>query len=504
MLRTLTAKEIEVRRKDGHWYNMRILPYLTVQNAIGGLVISFLDINKFKMAEESMKVAQQWQETFDAIPDMVSIHDRDYNIIKVNEAFARAFGMTREELVGKKCYEVFHQDNAPVLGCPHGQTLLTEQIKQEEIFEPTRNAYFDISTVPVFNDRGEITHSVHIARDVTQRKRSEVELAHLASFPELNPNPILELDKSGNLLYQNPAAKRLFSDFSTRGENHPLRADWEVQVNRLQSENISALNREVEVDGSWYLETIVLEPSSEHYRLYGRDISERKKGEQIKDEFIGLISHELRTPLTIITGSLHSAMSQGVSPEDVHELLENAAEGADSLADILENMLELSRHQAGRLQLHMEPVDIADSAQRVIDKLKRQGAGQKFLIDLPGDLPMFEADPMRVDRVLYNLLENAVKYSPVDSEIRVTGQIEGDFIITSITDQGRGISPENKPKLFEPFQQLEVPSKATSGVGLGLVVCKRLVEAQGGWIKVDSEVGRGSTFSFGLPVGSKG
>jgi PAS domain S-box-containing protein len=230
-----------------------------------------------------------------------------------------------------------------------------------------------------------------------------------------------------------------------------------------------------------------------------QDITELKKIDEMKDEFIGLVSHELRTPLTVITGSLRTSLSEGLSPEDVRELIQNAAEGADSLAAILDNMLELSRYQAGRLQLNVEPVNIASIAQSVIGRLKNQGAQQRFSVDLPSGLPLAQADPMRVERILYNLLENAVKYSPATSEIKVFGRTEKGFVITEVTDLGKGISPDDQDRLFELFQRLETQSH-TKGVGLGLVVCKRLVEAQGGWIKMDSAVGRGSTFSFALPI----
>ena len=231
----------------------------------------------------------------------------------------------------------------------------------------------------------------------------------------------------------------------------------------------------------------------------GQDITERRKAEQIKDEFIGLVSHELRTPLTVIMGSLQTAMSEGLSPDDVRELIQNAAEGADSLATILENMLELSRHQAGRLQLNLESVDIASIAQSVIGRLKSEGAQQRYFVDSPSGLARVQADPVRVERILYNLLQNATKYSPAESEIMVSVRTDGDFAITEVIDRGRGISADDQGKLFQLFQRLETPSH-TKGVGLGLVVCKRLVEAQGGCIKVESEVGKGSTFSFTLPI----
>jgi PAS domain S-box-containing protein len=254
----------------------------------------------------------------------------------------------------------------------------------------------------------------------------------------------------------------------------------------------------------WVREQAVLEFDKQGTLLGGfgtvQDITERKEVEKLKDEFISLVSHELRTPLTVIIGSLRTALSEGISPQEIHELIENATAGATSLAVILENMLELSRHQAGRLQLRVEPVSIRGTAHSVIEKLKSQGASQRFLTDFPVDLPPIEADPVRVERILHNLLENAVKYSPEQSEIKVFARIDKDFVITGVTDQGKGISPDDQDKLFEQFQQLETGSRPTRGVGLGLVVCKRLVEAQSGWIKVDSELGKGSTFSFALPI----
>jgi PAS domain S-box-containing protein len=227
---------------------------------------------------------------------------------------------------------------------------------------------------------------------------------------------------------------------------------------------------------------------------------EHTKTDRMKDEFISLVSHELRTPLTVVTGSLQTAMVEGISPDEARELLNNAVQGAEALEVILENMLELSRYQVGRLDIRNTSVSISDVAGSVIRKLKNLGAAQRFSTDFPGDLPSVEADPLKVERILYNLLENATKYSLEDTDIRVFARKEGEFVVTGVADQGIGISPEHFDKIFKLFERLETTSPHTRGVGLGLVVCKRLVEAQGGWIRVDSDLGRGSTFLFALPV----
>jgi PAS domain S-box-containing protein len=233
----------------------------------------------------------------------------------------------------------------------------------------------------------------------------------------------------------------------------------------------------------------------------GQDITERKKSEQLKDEFIGLVSHELRTPMTVITGSLRTAMSDGISLEDKEILLQNAIEGAGSLSAILENLLELSRYQADRLQIHTETVNIPDIANSVIEKLKERSEDRTFLLDFPDKLPPVQADPVRVERILYNLVENAVKYSPEKSVIKVFARKEKTMVVIGVADKGIGISPEDRGRIFELFERLG--KSRSQGLGLGLVVCKRLVEAQGGQIWVESEPGQGSTFYFTLPMNGK-
>jgi PAS domain S-box-containing protein len=231
----------------------------------------------------------------------------------------------------------------------------------------------------------------------------------------------------------------------------------------------------------------------------GVDITERKRTEQMKDEFIGLVSHELRTPMTVIKGSLRTAVSRGISPGDKEILLENAIEGADSLSAILENLLELSRYQVGRLQLHTEAVSIPAVARAVVERLRARAEDRTFRLEFPDKLPKVQADPMRVERILYNLMENAVKYSPGKSVVKVSARREQNMVVTGVTDRGAGITPEEQGRLFELFERLD-SGAGSKGLGLGLVVCKRLVEAQGGKIGVSSAPGKGSTFYFTLPV----
>ncbi len=391
--------EIPIKHKNG---TVRILLWnsanLYAQD--GKTVIATIaqgqDITARKVAEEKEKqAAQVWQTTFDSISDMISIQDKEMRLIRVNKAYAAAIGVKPDELYGKKCHEIIHNTASAIDNCPHQETLKTGKTVTRDIFEPRLGAFFEVTTSPIFDNSGQLSGSVHIMRDITERKKSE----------------------------------------------------------------------------------------------------------QLKDEFIGLVSHELRTPMTVITGSLRTATSDGILSEDRDTLLQNAIEGADSLSVILENLLELSRHQAGRLQLHTEPVNISVIARSVIERLKPRAEDRKFRLDFPDSLPLVQADPMRVERILHNLLENAIKYSPEKSIIRIFARKEKKMVVTGVTDKGIGIAPEDQGRLFELFERLG--SARSPGLGLGLVVCKRLVEAQGGQLWVESVPGKGSTFYFTLPVNKK-
>lgn len=241
--------------------------------------------------------------------------------------------------------------------------------------------------------------------------------------------------------------------------------------------------------------------SAEALRQREEELSLMKKVDQLKDEFIGLVSHELRTPVTVILGALNTVLSEGekLSQQETKQLIEDAYQETGTLSNILANLLELARVQANRLELLEEPIDMKEFICTEIDKMGRQATTHKFAIDCRGSL-MVTADRVRVKRILLNLLDNAVKYSPLRSTIRVLARRRANEIVIGVCDQGIGISAEDQKRLFKPFQRLGTPDDKVGGTGLGLVVCQRLVEAQGGRIWVESQPGQGSAFYFTLPT----
>ncbi len=172
------------------------------------------------------------------------------------------------------------------------------------------------------------------------------------------------------------------------------------------------------------------------------------------------------------------------------------------MADIVDNLLELSRWQSNRLTLQPKPLDIGSVITEMVGRSTGKLMRHTLTVDMPAGLPEVLADRTRIERVLDNLIDNAIKYSPNGGEIKVSVRQQDSDLVVSVADPGIGIAAEDGRKLFQPVGRLDasVPGTAIKGVGLGLVVCRRLVEAHGGRIWVESEPGKGSTFKFTLPL----
>ena len=230
-----------------------------------------------------------------------------------------------------------------------------------------------------------------------------------------------------------------------------------------------------------------------------------RKIDQLKDEFIGLVSHELRTPLTVILGALNTIMTEEdrLSRKQIKQLIGDAYYEAETLSDILANLLELARAQANRLQINEEPVNIRETIDTVVKKMSQQILPRQVNIVCEKSITV-NADRVRLQRILHNLLDNAVKYSSSGNKIEVLVKKLNNEVLIGVKDRGIGIPSELQGKLFEPFQRLEQQNNKATGTGLGLVVCRRLVEAHGGRMWVESQPGQGSTFQFTLPMPEMG
>ena len=225
-----------------------------------------------------------------------------------------------------------------------------------------------------------------------------------------------------------------------------------------------------------------------------------QEAERLKSQLLSIVSHELRTPLTFIRGQTTTLLDypEQISPAEQLEALRIVDEEAAHLDELISHLLDMSRIESGTLRVEPIATDLCPILQEIIDSVAVQATHHILKNNVP-PLPLVQADPRRVRQVIGDLLDNAIKFSPPNTTVTVDADVTPMSIIVHVRDQGPGILPEHLPRILDRFYRAERNGVRARGVGLGLAICKGLVEAMGGSINVASQVGQGSVFSISLP-----
>ena len=233
-----------------------------------------------------------------------------------------------------------------------------------------------------------------------------------------------------------------------------------------------------------------------------QDVTRLMRFDELKTNLVATVAHEFRTPLTSLRMALHLCLEQAVGPitEKQADLLYVARQDTERLQQIVDDLLDLSRIQSGRIELHQRPVDAAALARDAAQAFRApaEGKGIDLRLELLPSLGTVVADPERIDLAFANLVGNAVKYAPAGGRIAISAERRDGVIRYAVTDNGPGVPPELRQAIFEKF--FRRPGATTPGAGLGLFIAKEIVEAHGGKIGVEGEPGAGSTFWFELPA----
>lgn len=222
----------------------------------------------------------------------------------------------------------------------------------------------------------------------------------------------------------------------------------------------------------------------------------------LKIDAVSMLSHEMRTPLATIKGYATALMLEDTAWDEATtlEFLQIIDQESDRLSRLIQEILESASFEADAMDIHPEPILVQHIARRVVDRIGIQSSIHQFNVVFAPDFPVIEADADRVEQVLTNLVDNAVKYSPDGGLTVVRGEVLPGSVLVTVTDEGTGISPEDMKKLFDRFFRASLGRRRVSGAGLGLPISHAIVRAHGGRIWAESELGRGTTLSFTLPV----
>ncbi len=382
------------------------------------------DITERKKSEQALlRAKEEWERTFDAVPDLIAILDRDFKIRRMNQAMGKKLENAPPQDMGLPCYQLVHQMDHPPAFCPHMHLLKTGEEYRAEIFEERLGGYFIVTASPLYDAQGEIFGSVHVARDITERRQAEETLRQYAR---------------------------------------------DLEAAKVQAE---AANR-------------------------------------AKSEFLANMSHEIRTPMNAILG-FAEILEEKVSESSQRYYLSAIRASGKSLLRLINDILDLSKVEAGKLKLEYQPISVQpifNEMARVFSK-KLSDKGLDFFVEVADEVPeSILMDEARLRQILLNLVGNAVKFTQ-NGHVRVSvmsryPEEESSTItlVFSVEDTGIGIAEAQQEQIFGPFEQQSGQSQSEfGGTGLGLAITRRLVEMMGGTITVGGALGTGAVFTVEIP-----
>jgi PAS domain S-box-containing protein len=331
---------------------------------------------------------------------------------------------------------------------------------------------------------------------------------------------ISRLDNDGVVTFANPAASRMtgyaVADLEGRflhGRAANTREDGSDYPDPVYpSADFTQHAQDVDVywreDGTSFPVEFTSTPIRKGSEVLGevivfKDITDRREAERAKNEFTAVVSHELRTPLTSIRGSLGLLESGvlGELPEKGKRMIKIAIENTDRLVRLINDILDLERINSGTIDMRFEPCDAAELVAQVVEEMQPVAAAGGLRLESSCAPIGLDADADRIHQVLTNLVSNAIKFSASGETVSISAELSEGMVLFRVTDQGRGIPGDMLESIFERFSQVDTSdSREKGGTGLGLSICNTIVEHHRGRIWVESELGKGSVFSFVLPV----
>jgi PAS domain S-box-containing protein len=454
--------------------------------------------------------------------DCLLLIDADSRIRKVNKATIDLLGYSESELVNKSFGELLIDSEQfdLVLGLMEGGSL--KEFELTFITKFRRRIPMSCSVSAVYNSRGEMDSVVCIAKDITERIQADLALREseerFRSLFENIPIGVYRIAPDGKILNANSTLLRMIG---YEGATELISLDFDkiaMESGYSREEFRAQIDKDGEVrglEGVWRTKDgtfLYIRENSKvvrdakgtpiYYEGTVEDITERKRIEQVKNEFISIVSHELRVPLTAIHGSLGwISENSDALPERIRKMVVIAARSSDRMVRMINDMLDIDKIESGKMLFYVRPFEVMPLIEHTLEA--NQPYAEQFHVKLVVEKPLpgakAKGDIDRFVQVLTNLLSNASKYSPPEETVRVAVSREDGFIRVSVCDSGAGIPEKYRSRMFQKFVQIPGTGGRQKGTGLGLSISKAMVEKMGGRIGFFPEQAKGTTFYFDLP-----
>ena len=481
--------------------------------------------------------------------------DPQMRIIWVNSPVKEHLGIPEDEIKGKHCFEIIQGIDTPCEGCTAFKALQTGQSQEGELITPDGKTWLSRSS-PIRDARGIVTGVVNVALNISDRKKAESALKEserlLASIINFLPDATSVIDKEGRVISWNQSMEKMTGvkaeqilgkgDYEYAlpfyGERRPVLIDavrgsdqnFEKKYESIKRQEDGTLEAEAYIPDLRGNEAYLLGSASALYDSNGnywgaiesiRDITERKRAEedlqmakekaesatQAKSEFLANMSHEIRTPMNAVIGMTGFLLDEDLTKSQ-REYVEIIRSSGDTLLTIINNILDLTKIEMEMIELERQPFDLHDCLDVSLDMVaadaKRKGLDIDYnFVDHTPTVVL--GDPTRINQILINLLNNAVKFTEkgkITISVSGRGVEDGDYEIHfAVKDTGIGVPEDKMGRLFQSFSQVDASTaRRYGGTGLGLAISKRLAELMGGKMWALSEVGKGSTFHFTILV----
>ncbi|MGR3300930.1 MAG: PAS domain S-box protein [Candidatus Scalindua sp.] len=504
------------------------------------------------LLEIEEKGKDEWHKTFDVITDIITIHDKDYRIVRANKAFYERFNISAEELSDRKCYEIFHGTSEPWPTCPLTKTAESLKPEHVEIDDPCMGGSFIVSTYPILDEKGKFCGAVHQGKDITEWKKAEEELRrgkeYTESLIETAQDAIVCIDENGVVNIWNQAAYRIFGYKENQIIGSSIKNIISINIldRFLEMSKIIKFSRVLEVSGKTKDGNVIplemsissqkIEEGRHTFTMIIRDITFQKEAKKELaekanmlakinrelEEFVYIVSHDLKEPLFAIEGytsRLYRAYKDIYDDKEKH-YIDRIRANVKRMSRKIQEIMEVLK--AGRIAYNFRENETDTIVKEIVSSLENSIKTNKINVLIENNLPAVFCDEKRIKDVFSNLITNAIKFigngkqaetprNPLAKEqsngdygvIRIGCHKNDDCYKFFVEDSGIGIQEKYQGQIFKIFRRLN--DIETEGTGVGLAIVKKIVELHGGnlWVKSPLKDGRGSRFCFTIPLEKK-